>query len=258
MPETRASGCRIAYAVHGTGDTALLLIHSLGTARELFAAQSADLAARFRVLELDLRGHGESFAPDGDYALAALTADALAVLDDAGVERAHVLGLSIGGLIALDLALRAPARVERLVVANSAARIGSAELWSQRCAEVRARGLAHLPEQVLPRWLGEAFRRDHPATAERYRALLLATPARGYAGCCAALRDADLREQVRAIRAATLVVSGAEDLATPPAEGEWLAKQIGGARHWVLPTAHLSCVEQPIAFGAAVLEFLGA
>ena len=257
MPDVQASGCRIAYAVHGVAGPALLLIHSLGTTRELFAAQREPLGVHFRVVEFDLRGHGDSGAPAGDYTLGQLAADALAVLDAAGIARAHVLGLSIGGLIALELAARAPARVDRLIAANTAARIGSAELWSQRAADVAARGMRHLPELVVPRWLGEAFRRDHPEVAERYRTLLLDTPPAGYAGCCAALRDADLREAVASIRAPTLVISGDADLATPAAEGEWLAKRIPAARHLVLPAAHLACVEQSARFSAAVLEFLG-
>lgn len=257
MPDAQSSGCRIAYAVHGSSGPALLLIHSLGTTRELFAAQRGPLAARFRVVEYDLRGHGDSEAPAGDYTLRQLAGDALAVLDAAGIGRAHVLGLSIGGLIALELAARAASRVDHLIAANTAARIGSAELWRQRAAEVAARGMGHLPELVVPRWLGETFRRDHPEVAERYRALLLGTPADGYAGCCAALRDADLREVVASIRAPALVISGDADLATPAVEGEWLAKQIPGARHLVLPAAHLACVEQSARFSAGVLEFLG-
>jgi len=256
VPEVTTRGARIACAVSAATGPDLLLIHSLGTTRALFAAQRERLAAHCRILEYDLRGHGDSDAPGGDYTLAELAADARAVLDAAGSARAHVLGLSLGGAIALELAVRTPERVDRLIVANSAARIGSADLWSQRAAEVRARGVEHLPEQVLPRWLSEPFRRANPALVDQLHTLLLRTPAAGYAGCCAALRDADLRDAVAGIRTPALVISGDQDTATPLSQGEWLAKQISGARHVALAAAHLSCVEQPDAFSSAVLDFL--
>lgn len=259
MPEVDAAGCRLYYTVEGPpAAPSLLFSNSLGTSLELWDAQAARLSASFRVIRYDIRGHGRSSVPPAPYSLEDLGRDALAVLDAAGAGRSHVCGLSIGGLTALWLALEAPERVNRLVVANSAARIGTAAVWEERMQLVRSQGMARFADAVLARWFTSRFREAHPDVVERFRSTLTSCAVEGYLGCCAALQQADLRPRVAGIAAPTLVITGSHDVATPPAEGEWLREQISGATLVELPATHLSNVEQAAAFTTAVGEFLSA
>jgi 3-oxoadipate enol-lactonase len=258
MAEVEADGCRLSFVVEGPEDRpALLLSNSLGSTIELWAPQLAAFRESFRVIRYDLRGHGRSKCGSAEYTLDRLGRDALAVLDAAGVVRAHVCGISIGGLTALWLGVFASERVNKLVVANTAARIATAELWQERIQTVERHGVAALAPATLERWFSAEHRARHPDQVERFRSMLAECPSEGYRGCCAALRDADLREAIRHIRAPTLVVVGTRDPATPPAEGEQIRQRIPGARLVALDAAHLSSVEQPAAFSAAALEFLG-
>jgi 3-oxoadipate enol-lactonase len=255
--EVRVDGCRLAYAVDGPeGAPAVLLLNSLGTTMEMWDPQRDAFARAWRVIRCDTRGHGRSDAPPGPYTLDQLGRDALAVLDAAGADRAHVCGISMGGMMAMWLGLHAPGRVGRLVLANTGARVGTAEGWADRMARVRASGMETVADAVLGRFFTEAFRERHPDTTARFRATLAACPPEGYAACCEALRDADLREDVNRIDAATLVVTGTDDAATPPASAEFLRERIPGARLVTLDAAHLSNVERAEAFNAAVLDFL--
>lgn len=242
---------RLHYRVEGpAGGTPVLLLHSLGATLELWDAQAAVWAADRQVIRFDLRGHGRSATPPGDYTLADLGQDAERVLDAAGVSQAFVCGISIGGLIAQWLAVHRPSRVRGLLVANSAARIGSAERWGERIATVRAHGLAAVADQVVPTWFTPGFRAAHPDVVARMRATVAAADPAGYAGCCAALRDADLRSAIGAIRVPTLVVAGRHDSSTTVADAEFIQRQIDGASVVTLDAAHLSNVECADAFTA--------
>ena len=161
--------------------------------------------------------------PEGESTLARLGRDVVSLMDHAGLARAHVCGVSIGGITALWLGVHAPERVHRLVLANTAARIGSSASWTERMDLVRRGGLAALADVTMERWFTPAFRHADPATVARMRTTLLGVPPVGYLGCCAALRDADLRGEASRVSAPCLVVTGVHDVATPPAAGEWLA-----------------------------------
>ena len=255
--QVEVDGCRLSFTVTGPQRApALLLLNALGTTSGLWDAQVAPLASRLRVIRCDTRGHGGSDAPAGDYTLDRLGHDALAVLDAAGARRAHVCGVSLGGLLALWLARRAPERVDRIVAANTGARVGTPEMWRQRIGAVRTEGMAALAEPATQRWFTERFRRTAPETVDRFRTMISKCAADGYAGCCAALRDADLRDDLPHITAPTLVVTGTHDPATPPSLGDRIREGIAGARGIALDAAHLANVEQPEAFHAAVIEFL--
>jgi 3-oxoadipate enol-lactonase len=258
MPEVQASdGCRLAYDVEGPADgPALLLSNALGTTRELWKAQRPAFTRAFRVVAYDSRGHGASAVPSGDATIERLGQDALAVLDAAGVERADVCGISIGGLTALWLGVHAPRRVRRLVLANTAARIGTRDHWQERIDLVRSRGLAEVVASAPGRWFTEAFRRDHPAEVAAVQAMLARCPADGYAACAAALRDADLRGEVARVAAPALVVSGTVDPATTPADADWLGARLPSARRVDLDAAHLANVERAEEFTRAVMGFL--
>jgi 3-oxoadipate enol-lactonase len=257
MPEALVRTDHISYDLAGPDDGAVVLLsHSIGTSRDLWGAQVRELASRYRVVRYDARGHGGSAAPAGDYTLDQLGGDALAVLDAQGIERAHVVGLSLGGLTALWLGVHAPARVGRLVLANTAARVGTAERWVERIAQVRAKGMAAIVEATMMRWFSDSFRGQQAATVSVYREMLASCSPVGYAGCCAVLRDADLREDIAGITAPTLIIAGDQDQATTLVDAEVMRSRIPGAALLTLPAAHLSNVEQPAAFTGAVRQFL--
>jgi 3-oxoadipate enol-lactonase len=256
--EARAKdGTTLCASVDGPSDgTALLLLHSIGTDHGMWSAQIQDFSRLFRVVALDARGHGASAAPDGDYTIDRLGTDALAMLDHLGIGTAHVCGLSMGGAIAQWLALHAGDRVKKLVLANTAARIGTVEMWQTRQRSVLTDGMASIADVALSRFFGETFRAAHPETVTLFRDRLTGMSAQGYAGCCAALRDADFRLGVAGIMVPTLVIGGTEDVSTPPAEAEYLAHTIPRAELVLLESAHLSNIEQPENFSVAVSAFL--
>jgi 3-oxoadipate enol-lactonase len=236
------------------GTPPLVFVHSLGTELRIWDAVVARLPATRRV-RVDLRGHGLSDAPPGDYALATLAADVLRVLDRVGVAEAVFVGVSIGGQVALQAALDAPERVAGLVLLDTAARIGDREAWEARRAEVRAEGLTASADAVVGRWFAPA-RRD-PLAVRGYRNLLLRTPTAGYLGACAALRDADLRDRTATIAAPALVLCGSEDAATPPALVRDLADALPNARYVEITGAgHLPCLDRPDEVAVHVAAFL--
>ena len=258
MADVSSDGARIWFTVEGPSDAPpLLLSHALGTSNELWGPQSDELRRRFRLVRYDGRGHGRSAAPAGEYSLEQLGRDAIAVLDAANVERAHVCGVSLGGQVALWLGAHAPRRVDRLVAANTGARIGTAALWNERIAAVRSAGLAPLTEGSVARWFTEGFRAREPEAVNAVAAGLAATPPDGYAACCAAIRDADLRPALHSIRAPTLVIAGLRDEATPIGLSERLRDGMPDARLLALDGAHLTNVECAAGFTAALADFFG-
>lgn len=254
---TTDDGCRLAYEVSGPATAPMLVLsNSLGTDRTLWDRQIEKLSAHFRVLRYDSRGHGASAAPAGDYDLERLGRDVVSLLDAEGVDTASVCGVSIGGLTALWLGIHAADRVDRLVLANTAARIGSTALWEERTRAVRDNGLEALAAATMTRWFTPAFIDAEPATIARMSAAISHMSPAGYLGCCAALRDADLRAAAAQVQSACLVVTGRFDVATPPEAGAWLAATIPGARLVEFNAGHLSNVECADAFTEAVLTFL--
>jgi 3-oxoadipate enol-lactonase len=250
-------GRRIAIHIDGPVHApSLLLSNSLGTTFRMWDAQIPALSAEFRVIRYDSRGHGQSDAPAGDYSITRLAADALAVLDSLHIESAAFVGLSKGGMVGQWLGAHAPQRLTRLVLANTAAWMGPPQAWQQRIDAVRETGMAAITDAVLERWFTPGFRAQAPQAVAPVRDMLLATPPQGYAGCCAAIRDMDQRDSLSAIAAPTLVIGGLQDPATPPAKAEEIADGVPGAHLVMLDAAHLSNIEQPRAFTAALLDFL--
>jgi 3-oxoadipate enol-lactonase/4-carboxymuconolactone decarboxylase len=249
-----------AVDLHATvdGDPAapvVLLLGSLGSTLEMWDPQVPALAERFRVVRADARGHGRSPVPPGPYALDDLVDDAVALLDRLGVARAHVVGLSLGGMTALRLAAREPARVDRLALLCTSALLGPASGWTERAATVRAGGTQAVAEAVVDRWVTLAGR--SPELVLQLREMVSATPSEGYAACCEAIGAMDLRADLGRVRAPTLALAGAEDPSTPPEHLEAIAAGIGGARLLVVPgAAHLANVEQAEAVNAALLTHL--
>jgi 3-oxoadipate enol-lactonase/4-carboxymuconolactone decarboxylase len=239
------------------GAPVLVLSGSLGSALEMWEPQVPALARHFRVVRYDLRGHGRSPVPPGPYDIADLGADLVALLDRLGVARAHLCGLSLGGMLSMWTAAHHPERVERLVVLCTSALLGPPELWVERATIVAARGTAAVADGVLSRWFTPALHARDPALVARMRAMLVATPAAGYAACCGAIQRMDLRADLAAIRAPALAIAGAEDPSTPPAHLSRIASAIAGCRLAVVDgAAHLSNLEQPEQVTALILEHL--
>ena len=237
----------------------LVLGSSLGTTGGMWDDQVPAFTERFRVLRYDTRGHGGSPVPPGPYAMAELGADLLALLDRLELERVSYCGLSIGGMIGMWAASEAPERFDRLVLCCTVPRFGAREMWDERASTVRAHGMEPLVDAAIERWLTPEVRAARPEAEERLRGMFVATPPEGYAGCCEAIRDMDLRDRLGAIEAPTLVLAGSADPSTPPERVREIAEEVARARYVELPgTAHIANVAHPDAFAGAVLEHLRA
>ncbi|MDG2513436.1 3-oxoadipate enol-lactonase [Sphingobium yanoikuyae] len=247
-------GANLYWKRDGRDDApALLLLNSIGTDMDLWDGVLPHLRDRFAVLRIDTRGHGASIAEPGDYALAMLADDVLAAADAAGFDRFSVAGVSLGGMIGMELALRAPGRVEKLLPICTSATMDSAS-WNDRIAKVRGEGMAAIADLAMGRFLSDAA---EPAIYEAVRRQLLTMDAQGYAGCGAAIRDMDLADRIGGIACPTLVVTGTRDISTPYAgHGEHLIARIPGAAHVALEAAHLAPLEAPEALAGAITSFL--
>lgn len=252
-------GAAFDVSVEGKdGAPVLVLAHSLGTNQHLFDRLMPELLRYFRVVRYDARGQGASRVSPGPYSIAQLGRDALAILDALQLEKVDWLGVSQGGCVGLWLLAHAPERIGRAVLANVGAQIGSPEMWNERIRNVQQKGLDSIAPMVLESWFTKNFREQHPEEVEHFWEMLLKTPADGYAGVCAALRDMDLREAMRSITHPVLVIVGRHDPITPPGVGALVASAISSAKLVTLETAHLSCVEDPAGFSHAAVEFLTA
>lgn len=265
---------RLGYDIHGpSGDVedvpVLVLGSSLGTDRRMWDPQLADLARRFRVVRYDHRGHGTSDVPEGPYSIDDLAGDVLALLDQLGIGRFSLGGSALGGMVAMRIAAYRPDRVERLALFCTSAHLPPAEGWADRAAVARGHGTEALSQAIPSRWFTTAFAAANPETVQRCRDLLLATPDEGYAGCCEAIGDMDLRPLLSAIVAPTLVVAGNYDPAMPEAHARTIAAGInavradsgggstaGSCRVEVVDGANLATVENPSVCTALMIEHL--
>lgn len=235
----------------------LVLASSLGTTHHMWAPQMPVLGASYRVIAYDHRGHGGSAAPPGPYSLEDLGRDVLQLLDELELPSVGFCGLSLGGMVGMWLAANAPHRIESLALCSTSAWLGGPAAWHDRAARVADCGACAVADEVLARWFSEGFRERHPRVVAAYGAMLAATPAAGYAGCCAAIAEMDLREELCRIRCPTTVLMGAADPATPPSHGEAIARGIPGARLIVVPdAAHLANVERAAEVSERLLEHL--
>lgn len=238
------------------GPAPLVLLGSLASDVRVWAPLLPALTADRRVVRVDLRGHGRSPVVPGDATLDDLAEDVVALLDDEGLHQAHLAGVSLGGMVAMRVALTAPHRVAGLALICTAARVPEPARYAERGTAARAGGMAAVAAATLDRWLDPAT--TAPALLDTMRAMLLATPPEGYAAACAALARLDLGADLGGIAAPTLVIAGDADPATPPALGRDLAAGIPGARLQVLPGRHLVHLAQPDAVAAALRDHVAA
>ena len=256
---SRAAGpVDVHHVVTGPEDAPVVVLsNSLGSTYAMWDAQADALAERFRVVRYDTRGHGRSPVPDGPYDIDDLADDLVALLDRLGVERAHVVGLSLGGMTAMRLAARDPERVDRLVVLCTGARLEPSTGWTDRAATVRAHGTVAVAAAVVERWFTPAFLDAHPSVRKEAEQMVADTPAEGYAGCCEVIAAMDLRPDLPRITSPTLAIAGADDPATPPPHLEAIADAVADGRVLVVPdSAHLANAEQPATITPAIIDHL--
>ncbi len=256
MPFAQSGELRTRNELTGDSGPVLMFSNSLGTDFSMWDPQMAELAQRFRILRYDTRGHGQSSVTAGEYTIEQLGRDVLALLDTLKLERVHFCGLSMGGVIGMWLGVHAPNRLSRLVLCNTAAKIGTNEMWNARITTARTDGMKPIAASVIERWFTPEFRRSSPDRVAKAQRMLENTSPAGYSACCAALRDVDLRDAVALIKAPTLIIYGAKDPVTPAADAESLADRIQGSAKVALNAAHLSNVEHADAFTETVSAFL--
>jgi 3-oxoadipate enol-lactonase len=237
----------------------VVLSNSLGTTLAMWDPQMAALGERFGVLRYDHPGHGEGRGAPTARSVEELARGLLAILDERGLERVSFCGLSLGGAVGMWLAMHAPERIDRLVLACTSTRFGVPENWIKRAATVRAEGLEAVADPVLALWFTQRTHRERPELVRSYRAMMVSADPEGYAGCCEALAGWDPGDALGMIAAPALVLAGSEDPVTPPEQAEVIRSRIPGARMSVIPEAgHLANIEQPEAFAVLLLEHLTA
>jgi 3-oxoadipate enol-lactonase len=253
----------VSVEVHHTvegpdGAPVVVFSNSLGTTGQMWDAQAAALSKDLRVVRYASRGHGETPASPGPYTVADLAGDVIALLDRLDIERASFCGLSIGGMTGMWLGVNGPERVERLAICCTAKQLPPSSMWIERAAQVRAEGMDSVIEATIERWFTPEFRESAPESVERIRAIFLETDPEGYAGHCEALAEFDMRDQLDAISAPTLVIGGADDPVGTPERVAAIGEEIEDSRVVVLPNArHLAAVEQADLLTRELEQHLG-
>lgn len=258
MPTIRANGVELFYDLTGPKDAPVVVFStSVGATLEMWDPQVRAFADRFQVLRYDTRGHGRSQVVEGRASIDDLADDLDGLLDALGIAKAHLVGLSLGGMTGQALALRRPERLESLVLMATSAYVPPAEAWTQRAAAVRAQGMGAIADVVMERWFTRAFAERAPAVVAETRKRFVAHTPEGYAICCEAIRDMDLRPSIGAIRTPTLILAGADDPATPVAMMEDIRSRIPDAEMIIVPrAAHLLNIERPEIVNAHLAAFL--
>src|SRR5512142_2758211 len=252
-----APGARLHYRLDGPVDSPLVILaNSLGTTLTMWDGQITALTRSFRVLRFDMRGHGASSVSGEPGDVPRLGRDGLLLMDRVQATPALFLGLSLGGMVGLWLGVHAPQRLEKLVLSNTAAVIGSRLGWNARIDLVARDGMEGVADAVIGVWVTHEFHARKPASVERLRQMLLSTSRAGYIAGCAAVRDTDLTGSVASVRVPTLIITGEFDSVTPPSAGRWLAEKIEGAEVVELEAAHLSNIEAESGFNERLLGFL--
>jgi len=257
MPFIDFDNTRFHYRFDGPSDAPVVVFsNSLGTNLEMWDLQVPALADRFRVLRYDQRGHGLTAVTPGPYSITQLGRDVLGLLNALEIEEAHFCGLSMGGMTGMWLGVYAGQQIKSLVLCNTAAKIGTAEVWNTRIAIIQKGGMAAVTEAVIQRWFTPSFIAAAPDRIERTRQMLLHTPPEGYTANIAAIRDMDQRETISRIRKPTLVIAGANDPVTTPADARFIVEAVPGAKLVQLDAAHLSNLEAAPEFTQTLLNFL--
>jgi 3-oxoadipate enol-lactonase len=258
MQAVRINGLRLHAMVGGDPDgLPVVFANSLGTDLRVWEPLMAHLPGGLRIVRYDMRGHGLSDAPEGDYPMGELVADAAGLMDALGVRGAVFVGLSIGGVVAQGLAAERPDLVRAAVLSNTAAKIGTEESWGERMRTVREGGVEAIADGVMRLWFTKGFHAKRADELALWRNMLVRTPVAGYLGCCAAIAHTDLRESTAGLRLPVLAIGGAEDGSTPPDLVRETAESIPGARFELIRGAgHIPPAEAPEALARVLVPFL--
>jgi 3-oxoadipate enol-lactonase len=249
---------RIAYRFDGPADAPVVVLsNSLSSNLSMWDDQIAALTARYRVLRYDQRGHGQSAVTPGPYTFDMLADDVRGLLEALGVGSVHFVGLSMGGMTGMKLAVRHPEILQSLVLCDTSAHMPPAELWDERIALARDGGMAATSEATLGRWFTAPFHAARPDAIARVRQMIETTPVEGYSGCCMAIREMDQTAALPRISVPTRVIVGAEDPSTPVSASQLIHDRIPGSELIIIDdAAHLSNIEKASEFNVAVLDFL--
>ncbi|WP_020603635.1 3-oxoadipate enol-lactonase [Spirosoma spitsbergense] len=257
MPEKKINGNRMHYQLDGPEEGMVVLFsNSLGADLTMWDAVVNELTPSLRVLRYDTRGHGQTPALPPPVTIADLGEDVIALLNELAIPKVHFCGLSMGGLIGQWLAIHHPERIDKLILSNTAAKIGTNVSWNERIDTVRRYGLSDVANAALDRWLTPEFREQHPAVRDHWVNRFRETDDQGYAACCMAIRNADFREDLHQIKAPTLIIAGTHDPVTTVTDGQFMQQAIPDAQLVELPAAHLSAVESADAFARTLNTFL--
>jgi 3-oxoadipate enol-lactonase len=257
MPFAQLHDARIHYQLSGRENAdALVFSNPLGTNLSVWDPQVSHFEQHFRLLRYDTRGLGQSSVTPGPYSIEQLARDLLSLLDQLNLDRIHFCGLSMGGSTGLWLALNSAERIKKLGLCDTAAKIGTAEVWNPRIDAVRKDGIKAISNGVVGRWLSADFRAKNPELAASVLQMLESANPQGYVANCEAIRDFDVRQSLGSIQLPTLIIAGAHDVSTTPADGRFLADRIPGARYVELNAAHLSNIELSADFTSTVSGFL--
>jgi 3-oxoadipate enol-lactonase len=252
------NGLTTHFTLEGTGERVpLVFVNALGTDLRIWDGVVPHFSNRYPVLRFDKRGHGLSDCPPAPYSIHDFSTDLLGLLDQLEISQAIVVGISVGGMVALDFAASWPARVHSMVLCDTAPVIGTADLWNDRINRLREDGMGSMAEVILARWFSPAFKENSSAAYQGYYNMLTRMPVEGYTGTCEAIRDADLTESTRTIEAHTLILCGTEDVSTPPDLVRGLVELMPNAEFQEIPGAgHSTCIEQPDLVAEQIKRFL--
>ena len=258
MNFTIGNGLTTHYTLEGSGEgIPLVFINALGTDLRIWDGVVTHLTNRHPILRFDKRGHGLSDCPPAPYSIRDFSSDLFGLLEQLGISQTILVGISVGGMIALDFAASWPERVHSMVLCDTAPVIGTADLWNERINKLRADGMGSMAEAILARWFAPTFKEKSPAAYQGYYNMLTRMPVEGYTGTCEALRDADLTQATRTIEAHTLILCGTEDVSTPPDLVRGFVELMPDAEFQEIPGAgHSSCVEQPDLVAEQIERFL--
>ena len=233
----------------------VVFANSLGTDLRLWDSVVYLLPQKLRIIRFDKRGHGLSSCPPAPYSMGSLVTDAEALLDHLKIRDCVFVGLSIGGMIAQGLAVKRMDQVRAMVISNTAAKIGTTEMWNDRIATIRAGGIEALADTIMERWFSKEFRAT--PELELWRNMLVRTPVDGYSGCSAAIAGTDFYTTTASLTLPTLAIAGSEDGSTPPDLVRETAELIKGSRFELIRGAgHLPCVEKPEEYAGHLTNFL--
>ena len=257
MAFAELNGLRMRYEFSGLESGSVLVFsHPLGTDLTMWDGQAADFGKRFRVLRYDKRGHGGSSSPAGPYTIEQMGRDAVALLDYLKLDKVNYCGLSIGGQTGMWLGANVPQRLNKLILSNTAAKIGNDDGWNARIDAVTKGGVKSVSKVVIDRWFTPEFQAKAPAEIEKIRNVFERSDAAGYIASCQAVKAFDFREKVGGVRVPTLVIAGTHDPATTPVDTKFVADRIAGSKFVELNASHLSNIEAREKYSAALAEFL--